>query len=378
MTINYLFIDDENSQTPESYIDLLESQCRDLKIIRVKPCGNYDEEIQRVQENFESSKGSFGLILDLRLNQDANDQGITSNYRGSSLAQEIRTRMAEGALPRFPIALWSMDQFINESYRNDNTSHDLFDCVYVKDSEVRVAPNRVARELISLVTGYKSINEAKANKAVNNPITAILGVDEQDIENLDPRILDELGHTLDESVSDCARFVVSELIMTEGVLIDELVLAAKMGVDIKESNDSWQVLVKNLESTKYKGAFSDGWNRWWFSKVESWWFSITNNFASLKRTSAEDRVRFINEKLNLNLVEAQPIVNAYSRNYDTICQVYQKPLDSSDGVRANCPNLKPWQTPLYLSIQSVIERKHLPNWRVDPLDRYRIEAIKGE
>ncbi len=374
MTINYLFIDDDNGNSPESYIASLEGVNPELKIKRTKPRASYDEEVKAILAAYTATPNSFGLILDLRLNQDPNEAGVKSDYRGSSLAQEIRTRMTEGTLPRFPIVLWSMDNFLKSSYKNDNTSHDLFDRVYVKDKAVQNEPARVAKEMVSLVNGYHLISDVQTQKKLE----IVLGCSPEELETIDPRILDELDEALKESTSDSARFLLNDLIFTESILSDDHIIAARLGISIENSNDSWLSLLKILESCRYTGAFSDGWRRWWSTRIDRWWFEFTGEFVTLKRVPATKRVEAINKKFSLNLVAANPIKEGYSEYFDTICQVYKQPIDSADAFRANCPSLKPWQTPFYLSIRSVLERKHRPEWRLHPLDIARLDAIKRD
>ena len=53
-----------------------------------------------------------------------------------------------------------------------------------------------------------------------------------------------------------------------------------------------------INSTKYTGVFSEGWQRWWMPLIEEWFESITtDNWRSL---SARERVEIITKKTGLS------------------------------------------------------------------------------
>lgn len=376
MPIKYLCVDDEKD-TPERYLNLISKTIGDgIEFERSSP-RELSEQLNQIKEIASARPNQFGLILDLRLDRDPDDNGYSVPYRGSSLAQELRTRMAEGPkeMVSFPIVLWSIDERFKRSYEADDTSHDLFDCVYIKDVDITERPRGIGLEMQALVSGYQVIRESR--EAGKLDLSKLLGIPKEQVEILDPRIIEALCSRLEiKSDHEIAQFILNELIRAEGLLIDEDVLAARMGVDITESKDSWNALKEHLNVAEYTGVFSSAWPRWWAYEVDAWWSQLKEKQIPLRRLSANERVSGLNELFNLKLVMVSPIEEGYSGRYWTVCQILRRPLDSVDGLRAVCPNLKPWQDPPYLSVKAVLERLGGNKWRVHPLEYDRLERLK--
>ena len=156
-------------------------------------------------------------------------------------------------------------------------------------------------------------------------------------------------------------FILRELINKQGLLIDEEVLAARMGID-KDSSEDWSILLEIINSTKYTGVFSEGWQRWWMPLIEEWFESITtDNWRSL---SARERVEIITKKTGLSrLTFAEKINKSTSDEFWTVCQGYHTPIDTIDGLIIDGQeNLYPWQEPLYVSIEAALKRKNKQYW----------------
>ncbi|MBI1921146.1 MAG: hypothetical protein HYS23_08710 [Geobacter sp.] len=371
MPINYICIDDESSTDVDP---LLKSVCEttgELKIDRHKPV-----EIGK-QVDFIKSKDPDGLILDLRLDQQKNEEGYKVPYHGLALAQELRTRMTEKRLNSFPIVLWSVDSKFKDSYDRDSTSHNLFDKIYVKDTEFTHEPARVASELVALVKGYLKI--IKGQEPVKGHFQRILGLAEGASDTWDPRIGEKFLSQYKYPPHEYARYILRELIEVQGPLIDENVLAARLGVEQEISVD-WGKCKLLFTGCYYKGAFCEAWPRWWAAEVDKWWTFQTKAPGPLRRLSAEERVEFLKTKLkSKGLVAAKPIEEGYSTRFWTICQGLEKPLDPIDGLRSSCAELKAWQDPPFLSIKAALERIGRDRRVVvHPLERERLAEIKTE
>ena len=66
-------------------------------------------------------------------------------------------------------------------------------------------------------------------------------------------------------IHEYAQVILKDLIYVTGALIDESILASRLGVDIKSKN--WQEVKELFKLAKYQGVFSDGWDRWWMFKI---------------------------------------------------------------------------------------------------------------
>jgi hypothetical protein len=372
-TTNFLCIDDQQDNTPEDFIRVLESYA-DLKITRNLPTeiGPQIDSILAASANTEN----FGLLVDLRLDMEAGPDQIRVPYRGTTLAQELRTRLAEEAgYNSFPIILWSINTKFAKSFQRDDTSHDLFDAIYGKDEEINDCPDLVARQMCSLAKGYSRINLAQANNSLNS---SLLGLRTDQIGPTTSAFIDHFEFIIQNRAKhDVALHLMSDLIKPAGLLVTEKLLAARFGVDIQECVDDWETLKTRLVATSYTGPFSDAWPRWWWFAAEAWWDSLPDRPANLRRIGAVDRVKFLNEKLGLKLVDAKPMQAGYSTKFFTLCVATGSPIDPADALRAATPMIKPWEDTSFVSIYAALNRIEQKKWRIDPLDTDRFAELKA-
>ncbi|WNM19489.1 hypothetical protein [Flavobacterium capsici] len=363
MKYKVLYIDDETSQNSQAFADGLSSQ--NLIEIAIKLPTKFEE---LINELIAEQKDIDALILDLKL--DGNQQGDrTATYTAPSLATGIRTKcFAENGFENeFPIFLISSTNNLKKYYDSDTSSHDLFDYTFYKTS---IAQKGKEYELLitSITHAYKAIQENKTN------FNTLLGLPaDSEIPNKVFTTKFLLGDGT--SISEISQYIFNEIISKSGVLIDETILAARLGINFNESSD-WLSLIENLNDYKYSGIFKDSFNRWWSHDILNWWNS---NFPKpLIQLTALDRVNLLKEKFKLdNLVKAQQIHKTTSTKFWTVCQAYKLPLDPKDGFLLDGNLMHPWQDKRYLSLHSILERdaKELGLF-IHPAEKERLEDIK--
>lgn len=370
--VKYLCIDDQPEQYIKPMLDRLAGTNGDLSFHRMQP-RKLEEQLAYVKD-LERASEVFGLLLDLRLDEEFDENGEKVFYRGPTLAQELRSRMSDGEICSFPIVLWSMNDKIVHSYSPDSSSHDLFDAVYAKDDgQYQLEDGCVSSELVSLARGYQSLRGLLKKGGVKvSGAVEILDLQSSERELLDPRLM-SCFHNV--SVFSAAARVLS-LLKTDGVLIGEGLLAAKLGVDILNSGKYWGVLKEHLKGSKYGGVFSDGWERWWAHRVDSFGLEVLQLKTSLRRLDARDRVAALNEKLGIGLIPAEPICTQYSTKYTTVCFATKRPLDSSDGFKILSHEQDSWHDSRYVSAYAVLERINKDTWHLDPLELERYKGLK--
>jgi hypothetical protein len=351
----FLYVDDESGFSTEAFKDGL----TDTGIIDVDFKQAEDFRDQLI--SFERELGKYdGLILDLRLDGNL---GIGLKHTAVSLAQELRSKTAAGEkYVDIPIILCSTDQKIKAFYKKDQTSHDLFDYTFLKD----VSPDWElhSTRLRSIVNGYKAIRISKfrMNKVFN-----------RDISKLDQRIFGKfLDHEESFPVHDLAQHIVKELIDQPGPLINEPLLASRLGIDIEKSSDWNNLINRYFINASYKGVFTDGWRRWWSDLIIEIFKELTGKRLSALR--AADRVNLLKGICKLNkLFAAEPITKSISTNFWTICEYYQKPLDPLEGFKVfEHKEPKPWQEYRYLSFEAAAERRG----KIHPSEKERLEQYK--
>jgi hypothetical protein len=368
MATKYLYIDDEDQASLDSYIRAV-SGARKINIVS-EPPSQFDEQVRHL---LEVLKRYDGLILDWQLDDIATADGKAVAFRAGSLAQEIRTRETSKEIKPLPIILWSTKPKLRKSYTTDNTSHDLFDHVYDKATVVDEA-ERVQLELISLALGYQKIASHKSSAEPGE----ILGIDQEDFERLNRSLVKALP-SRDQPVHSYARFILKELVLRPGPLICEELLAARLGIDKDRSTDWKKLLTRHLKKGAYLGPFSDAWPRWWSDSVEKkWWYSLGEKSPALSSLNARQRVKRISAATKLKkLVPAEPIAKSYSDYFQTICEVTRRPLDPVDGVIIDEPEPKAWQDRRYISIEVALERRgEDDDLRPDVSERERLKEIR--
>lgn len=369
----YLCIDDQQGSVIEPLLQRLATDA--LSIHRQAPV-ELSQQIRAI-EQFIADAGSnpVGLLLDLRLDMDTDAQGVRVAYRGPSLAQELRTRMTERAIPAVPLVLWSVNTKFMQSFTGDETAHDLFDAVYGKDGRVQTDPQDVSREMVSLADGYLQIK----NRLPVEGALSLIGFGETDPSAVYRRFIAEYEYISGQrNVHDVARFILEYLIKRDGLVVGEFTLAARLGVDVSLSDQSWVHIRDDvLGGAEYSGPFSDGWRRWWWFRVEDWWASISEGRSDLRKLTAVERTDRINSILGANLVAAEPILPTYSTKYFALCAGTNRAIDPADGLRVLSLAAKEWHDTQYVSTHAALERINKGNWRLDPLDYDRLDALKG-
>ena len=366
MPYKIIYIDDETTERSQAYADGLESMGL-VEILVVTPT-KFEELITELitkQDTFDA------LIIDLKL--DGNQSGErTATYTAPSLASGIRSKCFSeaGFKNEFPIFLISSSDNLKKYYDPDSSSHDLFDSTFTKAS-VSELGIQYERLMSSFIDAYKTISVGKTN------FERILNI--KTISEIDDRIFTSKflnGENI--SSSEISKFIFDEIIMKSGILIDEDILAARLGIN-RYKSENWRDLLKQLIGTKYTGVFSSSSDRWWAKDVIKWW-DTTFDDITLIRLNASERLTLIKEKFSFEkLIEARQIPKTTSTKFWTICQGNNLPLDPKDGFLIDGNQIYPWQDKRYLSLESLLERDAKDKGlTIHPSEIERFQDLKKE
>ncbi|HEX8429324.1 hypothetical protein [Hymenobacter sp.] len=374
--VNYLCVDDAGDTATHSYLDFISDQDERLNIEPSEP-DEFSLQLTNLKEKIRPDEGvGFdGLLLDLRLD----GEGSKAHYRAPALAQEIHTRAVEDkdGFPICPLVLWSNDEKLDDSYWPDDTSHDLFDLTIFKeklaDLDVKYA-RKTARKLISLADGYSQI--IALQETGFDRISRLLDKSSAFLRVIDPRIALPLGEAIgDASVYDQARFIHQQLLtIPNSALVSSEILAARLGLDIRDVKDFDDLAEKLFPNARYTGAFAYGWPCWWVSGVEKGWANLAECPGPLRTTGAEKRVECI--KRNSDRQDIHPATTielTTSTTFWTICQITRQPLDPMEGYAVD-KQLYPWQNTKYVSLHGKLSGgRKADRTKIDPLDIERFE-----
>lgn len=379
MTIKYVYLDDGDEAESTAYANALTNATPDLQIFHEYP-KSFSSQIRQISGR---SFSADGLLLDLRLDQtshEADGERVRADFRAPALAQEIRTRTAEKHHREYPIALLSFDYRLKESYYRDHTSHDLFDIIIVKDElENELIAASYGRQLIALADGYRDIVRIRnAQETRVGWFHHLLGFNDSDeVAFLDPRLV---GHfdsaAIKRPAHEYAGFIIRHLLRNRGPLIDDLVLAARLGIDFKASPDFQEMVARLFVDASYRGVFQSGWIRWWAFKVEKTWNEVASDAGPLRAISAVERVRKLKTLTGLRgLVPVQSLNEDYSTRFWTICERLKVPLDPRDGLLLRSTRPFPWYSDQFVSFEAY-ERRLVDRRDIDPIDHVRLELMK--
>lgn len=359
MGYRLIYIDDDVKEASTLKDGLITNGLLDIRAIKA---ANFEVQLKELLEQKESFDG---IILDLKL--DENQEGERKAfYTAPSLAQQLRSKSVSDAKEfqvEFPIFLLTSKSNLIHYYVSDTASHDLFDESFIKDGNIGTTGKEYEKQIYSIISAYKTIQEVESYEE-------ILKVDID--EDLKFKVFEKLREN--PSVSEIARFVYKQIIKKSGILIDEKILAARLGLDI-ELSENWNVLRDEVLSViKYQGVYSDYYERWWMFSLNDWWKSLHKKpLASL---TAEERVSILNKTFNLDLVAAKPIAKTRSTRFWTICQALEKPLDPLEGFRLKRSNPETWQDMEYITLQAFLDGKIKPK-DIHPSEIKRFRDIKN-
>lgn len=344
-TIKYLYIDDESDESVSATKDGFNDQGV-IEISIEQPKGFAAQREYLIKELSSYS----GLILDYRL--DGNMQ-LNVSYNAPAIATELISLMNESdpnkKIIPCPIIICSTDERMAHTYDTDKVIHELFDYKFLKGIDPQW--EKMSKKLASLANGYTSLNEM-SSKSIN----AILGRD--DLNTINPKIIERFIDTDSNlSIHDYSHFIVKELFNHPGALIKETLMAARLGINCSASGEAWTELKeKFLLQTKYTGFFSDGWDRWWMDRLNSF-FKTVSSAKRLPSLTASERVELLSSFSGIKgLIAADPLPFCSSSNFWTICEETKAPIDPLEAFRAyESIDLKPWQEQKYISFNAIAQ-----------------------
>ncbi len=364
MANQFLYIDDMPVQGA-SIVRHLNSDELGIKITVHEP-QSWDEVIDYIRNN---SAGFDGILIDWKLGKKVGSDAET-------LAQNIRADVSQkkGLKKDLPVMLCSTEQQFRERFRNDDTSHDLFLAIYTKDELANQAP-RVATEMNALAEAFKTVQAAGAQANAASLLVPPQGC------AIDWRIEEQIGNLVEKSIPhNIIRFILRQVVGKPEPLIDEHILAARLGIDTEKSED-WPKLCDDwLTGFQYTGILSGGWKRWWAAGFMDWWKKEVHPSSPQSR-QAKQRVKELVQKTRLEgLVAAKPQKHCSGSEFWTACVINHRPLDPIDGFPIIGEERGEWQDRQYVSPAALLDRFEdfkVSGFRIDPYSRNRWQSLRN-
>ena len=342
MAIEFLYIDDDiNAQ---GIVKAIESE--DLKFVATEP-KSWNEQIEMLIDD-KSLNNYDGLLLDLKLEFTKEDNQVTQiakglndktklvKFSGADLAQAIRTKIkSDQKIHDLPIFLCSTDnKFL--SYL-DRTSYDLFDKKLDKNVDFK-DPQKNSKIFIEFAKEYIFLNKFPS---VEEIIQKAPG-DSEDLNILKAEL--DKCKTPHEKIYLLDKY----LLQPSGILIDENLLAIRLGVDMENSKNWKKFKEEKLSRFKYRGVLSNYYNRWWNYDLIAYFRDELE--INLKSLSAEERVDFLSKVYNdyeLKAIDKMP--HQEFTTYWYKCYLSKYPIDILDGLKIMDIPRYPWLDQNYIS-----------------------------
>ncbi|PWN56034.1 hypothetical protein [Abyssibacter profundi] len=226
------------------------------------------------------------VALDYRLDEAPAGLPADQTFKGSALAQHLRDASIEAPERDFAIVLVSAEDKIRTLFQPDQTAHDLFDRVYVKD-QINDQRRTVRRELLSLCAAYDCLR----HKQGHYDLAELMSAEPDDRHAIDIQAL--TLHLAEAKAPHLAvKLILNKLIDRPGPLLDLDDVCAHLGVSL----ESGLKLAEVLESHRanYRGLFGDAWPRWWSHRVEAFALEVFSTRAT--GLAASERARLLTER----------------------------------------------------------------------------------
>lgn len=323
----------------------------------------------------ENSKGLISTMKEGQFQAFLMDYRLTSGkgeFDAPSLAGMVRTQVADGKTSiNAPIILITGENQLSV-VKMDQEDQNLYDYVIPKEVFLKDI-GRYSLLIREFIRAYEILKTSGKN------IEIVLGIGKEEKDQLvDYRLEDEYLKLKDDLYA-CSHFLTNYFVRSNGSLIDRRILAARLGIDMDKSGESWEKLLKVLEDEgcRYTGIMSNSFEKWWMEKVRAWWQKTIPEMTNFKYEGATSRVELLNKKTCLTLVKAEPIEAEMSQEYWTVCVATGGPLDPSDGFVCNRRFRREWEENEYISLRGALDNPEFMNY-LSKTDRRDIIAYGEE
>ena len=365
----YLFIDDATGAggDAEHYRNLL-NKADQLQVELTRP----DRDTLLVPEA-ELADNIDGFILDINLSDQTDDDGIRFLGTGAGLAQDLRLLQAlgpgneRGQRPR-PVVRLCAAQVFQDYLAGDNSTADIFDLGFDKETIGDFA--EAAREKLAVLPSiYADIEAAQANAA---DAGHLLGLPADQYASLHSRFRGALEAELERKTHEAVSFLLRQFIDPPGLVINEELLAIRLGIDRIQS-EGWGKVRDHFAPARYTGTGGAVFSRWWTSIIMTQWAEIST--IPLFKLSAEQRVAAQKEK---GFTDLAPLVSdarspgefmwLLSTSPDPDLRL---PVDPRFGFSVNNP-LAPWLDEVVWCLEMAKRNRNSPMLSEDA--RLRLKA----
>lgn len=360
MTGDWLLIDDSPEEAASFATGLSKGDA-----LQIVPMGAQAAAVAINAGDFSPS----GILMDVDL---SNEKG--SQQSGPGMAQDIRVAQQKQAVPGFPIVRFSLRNMVLKNIGRDSSSDDIFDLKIEKDG-LSTPDAKLAAQ--AKLIGVRQLYDALSVEGAE--LLKILGLTEDQ--------WCQWGSTAFQSDFDIGDRVhlkagpLIRMLIHPGLLIDEVMLASRLGVDLQNSR-GWETLTGKLASYTYRGVASECFPRWWARGIEDWWQEELGADAPLAGCTIAQRTELLSAT-SADLVPLQMPQGSLGDRPWRYCLLSEEtqsqfiPVDPARAVKVKPRSSMPsWLDPLYASLGVALQNRDDP--RLDKEDLKRLQIYLRE
>lgn len=308
-----------------------------------------------------------GVLMDVDLSNEMGRQ-----QTGPGMSQDMRVAQQMQAIPAFPIARFSLREKVLESIGRDSSSDDIFDLKIEKDGLSNDSLLESARDKL---IGVREIYDVLQSGASDLP--EMLG--------LNGDLWSQWGSTAFQYDFDSGDRVhlkaspVVRMMVHPGLLIDEDILAFRLGID-RTASPGWAAMVDSLAEYAYSGVAAASFVRWWARAIEDWWQDKLLSDAPLAGCNIDQRIAHLSNYFS-DLVPLKMPKGSLGDRPWRYCLLTKEqrqeiiPVDPARAVKMRPRSPMPtWLDPLYASLGVALQNRDDPRLEKGDLSRLQLFA----
>ena len=300
-----------------------------------------------------------GVLIDVDLSNFVGEHGT-----GPGIAQDIRVKQRAHEVEEFPIVRFAGLEPIRKSILGDPASDDLFDLKIPKEALREKGPVYIVELLRGVSLVYKALKDI--GKATDDSLLPLLGLSAEAWDRTGHSgFSDRLLSSLQVATHVAAGTFIRSFLLPPGLLIDERLLAVRLGVDAVASGKAWPDLLKSVPFS-YVGVGHEAFPRWWARGLDEWWFNAIGQDEPLSSLDAKTRVALLGERAGFKDLTplSLPHGSAGSKPWRHCSLSAEEapprflPLDPSESVRlTGRVDLPPWVDPAYAALGPALQAR---------------------
>lgn len=306
-----------------------------------------------------------GVLMDVDL---SNEAGIVTT--GPGVAQSIRDHQQAGETRSFPIIRFSAPDKVEKFIGSSGLSDDVFDLLIDKAGFVaRLKRNEIRDDLLSTEAIYRAFNDGAS-------LLDLLSIDEDRWQLWGHQELYDRVERAERGYQK--SLLIAHVLAFPGLLIDEDLLAIRLGVD-RQNSKEWDTLLEKLDCIKYTGTGSQHVARWWARGLNDWWTEELQASRPLSGTSISDRIATLSKHFSGLEALQMPPQSLGDRPWRT-CKLSELsgegivPVDPSKAVRMTSGiSTGAWMDQNYAALGPALQNRDDP--RLIKSDLKRLEPL---